>query len=214
MSYDRSFTKPDVGCADTPEKIDYSITTDPCRLRLHGGPYNLSIPASPTMFLRKQTFNFCTWETKLSFNPTTELEEAGSVVWWNYFTYSSIGIRKGRGDEDSDSTKASRIICFRPAHGKTIRLKLCRQDSDVYLYIRCGNQYEFGFSESSKPGNEDLQVHWLGEVSNKVMTSPPPVGLDFSGMMLGLYAFSEYQKSRNPAEFHYVQCRLQDSYKR
>jgi beta-xylosidase len=34
---------------------DYSLTERPNYLRLHGGPYNLSVPASPTMFLRKQT---------------------------------------------------------------------------------------------------------------------------------------------------------------
>lgn len=47
-------TKLTVYFADTLEKTDYCITKNPSRLRLYGGPYNLSISASPTMFLRKQ----------------------------------------------------------------------------------------------------------------------------------------------------------------
>lgn len=198
----------DAGFIDTPEKLDHAITSNPSRLRLYGGPYNLSVPASPTMFLRKQTSRCCVWETKISFHPMTEHEEAGSVLWWNYLTYSSIGIRKARSRDGMNPAPTARMIHFRSARGDTVSRLLEQPDSDVFLYIRCGKKYEFGFRELVGPGDEDGPIQWLGEASNEVMTSPPSAGLAFSGMMFGLYAFADYQRSLNAAEFHYAQIKL------
>ncbi|KAJ5619121.1 glycosyl hydrolase [Penicillium lagena] len=196
---------------NTTDKTDYSIMNNPSRLRLHGGPYNLSVPASPTLLLRKQTHRFCVWETKLSFHPTAEHEEAGSVVWWNYLTYSSIGIRKVDYGNNGDATAKARIIRFRSADCEVVERKLHSFDSDVVLLIRCGDsRYEFGFKELGKSENEMLEPQWLGGVSNETMTRPPPIGLAFSGMLLGLYAFAEFRKCTEPADFHYAEFRLRD----
>lgn len=144
------------------------------------------------MFLRKQLHRFCTWETQLSFNPLSPLAEAGSLVWWNYFTYSSIGIR-------TDGKK--RFIRFRDASGSFTERGLNGHSSDVVLRIVSADGYKFGFREADD-GDEDFQ--WLGEVSSAAMTQEPPLGLAFSGMMLGIYSFSEKQPSLAPADFHYV----------
>lgn len=200
--------KSDAGFTDTPEKIDHAITSNPSRLRLYGGPYNLSVPASPTMFLRKQTLRCCIWETKVSFYPTTEYEEAGSVIWWNYLTYSSIGIRKVRCRDGMNPAPTARVIHFKSPQGDAVSRLLEQLDSDVCFYIRCGKKYEFGFRELVGPGDEDGPIQWIGEASNEVMTSSPSAGLAFSGMMFGLYAFADYQQSLNAAEFHYAQCKL------
>lgn len=152
--------------ADTPFTVDYSLTERPGYLRLYGGPYNLSVPASPTLFLRKQIHRFCTWETKLTFQPTSIHTEAGTVVWWNYFTYSSLGIRK-KGDD--------RIICFRPSEGELVERQLDLA-TDVVLVVQCGNEYRFGYRESSSP-----QITWIGTLSNKAATRSPPIGAPFTG---------------------------------
>lgn len=152
---------------DTPFSVDYSLTERPNNLRLYGGPYTLSVPASPTMFLRKQTHRFCTWETKLSFQPISEHTEAGTVVWWNYFTHSSIGIRK-QGDQ--------RIIRFKPSEGDVIEATL-DPTGDVVLIIECGNEYRFGCRD---PSSEE--TIWIGSVANHVATKAPPVGAPFTGM--------------------------------
>ncbi|KAH8658543.1 glycosyl hydrolase [Ilyonectria robusta] len=208
------FSEPVLGLGwyrkNTPDKLDHAITSNPSRLRLYGGPYNLSVPASPTMFLRKQTLRCCIWETKVSFHPTTEHEEAGSVLWWNYLTYSSIGIRKARRGDGMSPAAAARMIHLRSARGDAVSRLLEQPDSDVCLYIRCGKKYEFGFRELVGPGDEDGPIQWLGEASNEVMTNPPSAGLAFSGMMFGLYAFADYQQSLNAAEFHYAQVKLID----
>jgi beta-xylosidase len=175
---------------DTPFVNDYSLTEQPNHLRLYGGPYNLSVPASPTMFLRKQTHRHCRWETMLSFQPTAEETEAGTVVWLNYFTYSSMGIRK-----DSKG----RFIRFRPSEGDVVEHRL-DTNTAVTLTIDCGTEYRFGYHEGT-----ESDIHWIGSVSNSVATAAPPVGANFTGMMLGLYAFGERQRCLAPADFAYAE---------
>lgn len=129
------------------------------------------------------------------------------MLWWNYLTYSSIGIRKKNTDRRVDSSTA-RIIRFRPAEGLDISHKLKWATTDVDIYLRCGNRYELGFLEVNLTREGlDEQIQWLGHVSNKVMTSPPSVGLSFSGMMIGLYVISNYHQSSNPADFHFLECK-------
>lgn len=183
---------------DTPAKKDYSLTERPGYFRLHGGPYNLSVPACPTLFLRKQTQRACIWTTRLSFEPTSPHTEAGTVLWWNYFTYSSIGIRLSSSKHDT------RVIRFRPAEGRVVEKELSTQRSGVLLVIECGEQYRFGFGEDDSP-TFPCQITWVGEVSNNTMTRAPPVGASFTGMMLGLYAFGERQPCLTPADFEFAE---------
>ncbi|KAJ5661448.1 uncharacterized protein N7477_009064 [Penicillium maclennaniae] len=194
VSWRDDFTSPKMQLGwyrkNTPFTVDYSLTERPNNLRLYGGPYNLSIPACPTLFLRKQTHRYCTWEIELTFEPISDYTEAGTVCWWNYFTYSSIGIRK-RGN--------NRVIHFRPSEGDKVERKL--NSSTVVLVVECGNEYRFGYRESTN------HVEWIGSVSNQAATRAPPVGASFTGMMLGLYAFGERQKCLTPADFAYAQFR-------
>lgn len=177
---------------DTPFVNDYSLTERPNYLRLHGGPYNLSVPASPTMFLRKQTHHVCRWETRLSFQPTLNETEAGTVVWLNYFTYSSIGIRKDTN---------GRFIRFRPSEGDIVEHRL-DTETPVTLTVDCGSEYRFGYHEGT-----ESEMHWIGSVSNSAATAAPPLGANFTGMMLGLYAFGERQRCLAPADFAYAEFR-------
>lgn len=153
--------------ADTPFTVDYSLTERPNTLRLYGGPYNLSIPACPTLLLRKQAHRFCTWETELTFEPTSEYTEAGTVCWWNYFTYSSIGIRK-RGN--------GQVLRFQPSEGNIVERDLI--SSTVVLVVECGNEYRFGYRQSTD------RVEWIGSISNQAATRAPPVGAPFTGKII------------------------------
>ena len=187
---------------DTPIKTDFSLTARPDHLRLYGSAYDLSVPACPTLFLRKQCHRFCTWETKLTFHPASAHAEAGTVLWWNYSTHSSIGIRL------SPHT-GTRVIRFRSATGGLLERRLSRAESDVVLIIQCGELYRFGFKELLDSNGEhgDSGVDWIGEVSNKIMTRAPLIGQPFAGMMLGLYSFGERQKCFAPADFSYAEFR-------
>ncbi|RDW83673.1 uncharacterized protein DSM5745_03999 [Aspergillus mulundensis] len=93
---------------NTPLKKDYTLlgsepSPSPSQgksgLRLHGAPYTLSTPSCPTLFLRKQTARICTWETKLRFRPDSVNVEAGTVVYRDYYTFASIGIRLAKSTE-------------------------------------------------------------------------------------------------------------------
>ncbi|KAJ5080874.1 CAZyme family GH43 [Penicillium angulare] len=177
---------------NTPMTTDFTLTERPGHLRLHGGPYNLSVPSSPTMFLRKQSHRFCTWETKMSFVPTSEHTEAGTVLWWNHFTYSSLGLRKN-GE--------NRIIRFRSSEDTVVEHVLSLT-KEIVLIVECGDQYRFGYREAT-----ESDIIWIGTVDNQITTKSPPVGAPFTGMMLGLYAFGERQRCLSPADFSYAEFR-------
>ncbi|CAG8954650.1 hypothetical protein HYFRA_00004571 [Hymenoscyphus fraxineus] len=187
---------------NTPMKVDYSLSEKPGVLRLLGSPYTLSIPTCPTLFLRKQTARNGTWSTRLSFHPTSSNTESGAVLWWNYFTYSSIGIRL------SPSESAQRVIRFRPASGEDVTVPLTSKVSTVEFFIHSSDEkYEFGFHElSSDKHIDDAEgVRWMGEVTTEDMTVDPPVGALFTGMMFGLYAFGEMEGCLVPADFEYAE---------
>ncbi|KAL5043039.1 hypothetical protein BDW71DRAFT_131257 [Aspergillus fruticulosus] len=163
---------------NTPLKKDYALLAFPTRpdqntnvsrgLRLLGAPYTLSTPSCPTLFLRKQTAQYCTWETKLLFFPDTVNVEAGTVVYLNYYTFVSIGIRLDPSHTESEDIdgppdravggvggKRKRIIRFTPSNthntpgfsSKAVDIPLVSRTSAVVLRIECGDSYRFGFRE-------------------------------------------------------------------
>ena len=144
------------------------------------------------MFLRKQTHRYCTWETQVSFQPTSHHTEAGTVVWLNYFTHSTLGIRKDNN---------GRFLRFQPSDGSTVECRL-KPATDVILTVDCGSEYRFGYREDT-----ESDIHWIGSVSNRAATAAPPVGANFTGMMLGIYAFGERQRCLAPADFAYAEFR-------
>lgn len=78
--------------ADTPLKQSYSLEERPGCLRLYGNCYDLSSPESPTMLLRKQTAYAQSFEATMAFEPSKAGYEAGIVLWWNQFSYATIGV--------------------------------------------------------------------------------------------------------------------------
>ncbi|KXJ85485.1 glycosyl hydrolase [Microdochium bolleyi] len=203
------FTGPDMQLGwyrkNTPLKTDFALANS--TLELHGGPYTLSSPAAPTLFLRKQCRRETLWTTRLGFVPGSARTEAGAVVYWNYFTYSSIGIRADPG--------MGRVIRYRPAEGEEVVLPLRTADGDVLLAIDCRlTSYRLGFvevtaDEEEKEEEEEAElvnrVNWVGEVSTAAMTRDPEVGMPFTGMTLGLYAFGDMERCLTPAVFRFAQ---------
>lgn len=150
------------------------------------------------MFLRKQSARRTRWSTRLDFRPTSGRTEAGTVVWWNYLTYSSIGVRQ--------AADGSRIIRFKPAEGAEKINGLETKDADVLLVVDCQDlYYRLGFKEV-KDGSVDgvSEITWVGSVSTDIMTRDPTVGAAFTGMMMGLYAFGEMERCLVPAVFRFA----------
>ena len=186
---------------DTPQTIDFSLTEKPGLLRLYGGPYSLSSPTCPTLFLRKQSTRSVTWETKLTFTPKSPRTEAGTVIWWNYLNNSSIGIRM------SHSNNSQRILRFRSSVGEELSTPLESLTSDVKLFVECGDMYKLGYIEMLDDKPEENCIKWLGRVENDVMIADPKIGAPFTGTLLGLYAFGELEGCLTPADFHYAEFR-------
>ncbi|KAF2855361.1 glycoside hydrolase family 43 protein [Plenodomus tracheiphilus IPT5] len=187
---------------NTPARTDYSLTDRPGHLSLHGGPYTLSTPTSPTMFLRKQRHWPVVWETQLDFQPKIPRVEAGTVVWWNYTCFASIGIRQSQV-----SGRDERIVRFTPpANAGQLVEKVIYGQEEIKLIVDCNaTSYRFGFRASEAQHESDWV--WLGEVDTQVMTRNPEIGQPFTGMMLGLYAFGELQPALTPAHFAYAEFR-------
>lgn len=179
---------------------DCSLTARSGYLRLYGGPYRLSSPNSPTALFRKQLHRQGVWRTRLSFEPDSPNCEAGTAVYWNYCTWSSIGVRK--------AASGARQVVLTPSEGEIISVDLNTNNAEVVLAIECQEvKYRFGFNEMAKADKKSPEngVRWLAEVSTESMTRDPPVGLPFTGMMFCLYAFGEMQRSLTPADYAYAE---------
>lgn len=181
---------------NTPLKREHSLLERKNHLRLWGGPYNLQALESPTMVLRKQNFARGIWETKLDFQAQHKHCEAGTVVYWNSYTFSSIGICKGSNGE-------SRVIRFKsptsPGEFMTTDHPLNHM-GPIKLATRFSEAgYTLGYA-----GDDDEAYHWLEHISMEALTVDPPRGMAFTGMMFGLYAYGELQKCLEPADFAFA----------
>ncbi|KAF1835200.1 putative glycosyl hydrolase, partial [Decorospora gaudefroyi] len=187
---------------NTPVKKDYSLTARPGHLTLYGGPYTLSMPTCPTLFLRKQRHWPVTWETQLTFQPSVPRVEAGNVVWWNYTCHARIGIAL--------NTQSQRIVRFTPpgTNAVAVERNIYEKGDVTFVVDSTDTTYRFGYREvcgaEKLPASREAWV-WLGEVDTQVLTQNPVIGQPFTGMMMGVYAFGELQGVLDSAEFAYAE---------
>ena len=74
------------------------------------------------------------------------------------------------------------------------------------MFIQCGYEDDtFRFREEATAGDE--KTEWLGSATNEIITRPPSVGLAFSGMLLGVYAYAKNRRAMTPASFYYAESR-------
>jgi hypothetical protein len=100
---------------DTPIKRHYSLTERPGYLRLYGNCYDLSSPEAPAMLLRKQTsYKGEAFRVRLDFNPRKSGYEAGLVLWWNQYSFATVGITAIEGRK----TGSSKTVVFRAPTGQ------------------------------------------------------------------------------------------------
>jgi len=181
-------------------ETECSLTARPGYLRMYGGPFRLSSPNSPTAVFRKQLHSQGVWRTRMAFAPDSPDCEAGTAVYWNYTTWSSIGVRK--------ATSGARQIVVTLCEGESDSTDLETDDAEIILAIECeGSKYRFGFQEMTKAVKKSSEnnFRWFGEVTTETMTRDPSIGLPFTGMMFCLYAFGEMQRSLAPADYAYAE---------
>ncbi|KAG8622890.1 hypothetical protein KVT40_009401 [Elsinoe batatas] len=182
----------------TPLKQCHDLETRPGHIRLYGNCYNLSSPEAPAMLLRKQSEYTDSFHVKMQFSPSRSGYEAGIVLWWNQFSYSTIGLTKLRGTTDlSELVIASKSPSGGAGvHAQEIKSLPPNQASKT-----------LDLSIHSSTTSYRLQAHIEGtlvhaiEVAASELTVMPPFGGSFCGVMFGIYSFGDSEPVLDPADF-------------
>ncbi|EPE34989.1 Arabinanase/levansucrase/invertase [Glarea lozoyensis ATCC 20868] len=185
---------------NTPLKPD--ILTTNSTLTLLGSAYTVSSPSTPTLILRKQSSRVQLFSTLLrSYVPNSERTEAGVVIYWNHFSYASLGVRLSPAGK-----RMLRLTHEQPAGKEVKDVELRGMGGDITFFIKSTEEdYVFGYMESLGSSGDEQGVQWLEPIPNTTLTIDPPIGMAFTGMMMGLYAFGEMEGCLVPAEFGWVE---------
>ena len=83
----------------TPLGHAYSLTSHPGQLALYPGGFRLDDYECPSALLRKQITLSGTWTTRMTFEPGSDHEEAGAVMYVSAVSYVSMYVRWARQGE-------------------------------------------------------------------------------------------------------------------
>ena len=97
----------------------YSLSERPGCLALRGGAHDISVEHAPSILLRKQPLFDLDWSTEVSFDPTREGEEAGTLVWLTGTMYAALGIRR-------NAQGGLELVWRRPAELNKIEVRVAR----------------------------------------------------------------------------------------
>ncbi|RYP79778.1 hypothetical protein DL769_002800 [Monosporascus sp. CRB-8-3] len=190
---------------NTPLKQSYTLIERPGHLRLYGNCYNLWSPEAPAMLLRKQSSYTETFSAKLQFHPRKPGYEAGIVLWWNQYSFASIGIRLVAADDNSEHRH--KTVVFREPTGKAGDFMVSSQEAAAAVAADTA-----ALSVEAYPASYRLKVAFGGEersfdVAAQMLTVMPPVGSAFCGAMFGIYSFGEWEPVLDPADFSDIRIR-------
>ncbi|KAI9163834.1 Non-reducing end alpha-L-arabinofuranosidase BoGH43B [Paramyrothecium foliicola] len=192
---------------NTPLKKSYSLTERPGHLRIYGNCYELGSPEAPAMLLRKQSSYNEKFSTKLHFRPSKLGYEAGISLFWNQYSYATIGVTAVQA---SDNEPAKPTLVLREPTGRNGDIKTSyplletgkdiNVDEPVYLSI------------TANPTNYQLEISTSGHnvnasVDSETLTIFPPVGGAFCGVMFGIYASGKGEPVLDPADFADIEIR-------
>ncbi|KAM0335531.1 hypothetical protein ACHAQA_000579 [Verticillium albo-atrum] len=173
----------------------------PGHLRVHGNCYDLNSPESPALLLRKQSSFHETFRATMSFKPSRLGYESGVTLWWNQYSYASVGIA---AVATPDGEGLVQTVVAREPTGKNGEFKT------TYPLLEAGHQLDTSkpvhLSIEARPTDYTLSLS-SGDASASVsctsetLTIAPPVGCAFSGAMFGLYAFGKSEPALDPSDF-------------
>ncbi|KAF4551803.1 Hypothetical protein D9617_12g036930 [Elsinoe fawcettii] len=182
----------------TPLKQCYDLTSQPESLRLYGNCYDLSSPEAPAMLLRKQSEYTDSFHAKLHFAPSRRGCEAGVVLWWNQFSYASLGIARVKDAQGKESiVLTSKIPTGQPGAHETQTTALNQDTASAAL----------SFSIEASPAGYVLSCHAAGaslhneKVDASSLAVMPPIGGAFCGTMFGIYSIGKGEPVLDPADF-------------
>lgn len=180
------------------------------------------------MLLRKQTSYAQLFTATMEFNPTQVGYEAGIVLWWNQFSYATVGVtlltlpdgekvqtivRRSPSSENGvpnvsqHDSSLSPYCKQRGSHTawQTTYPFLSPQDAPEQVE-RLVSQGPFEMMIRCDKGEYTLGLRQsieedYGSCRAEDLTVTPPVGGAFTGMMFGVYAFGKGEPVLDPADF-------------
>ena len=168
---------------------------------MYGNCYDLTSPESPALLLRKQSSYKDIFRAKMSFKPSRTGYESGVTLWWNQYSFASIGLGVV---EPSEGAEPVRTIITRSPTGKNGEFKVAYPllesgkaigaDGDVHFTIEAG---EAEYKLTLAAGEVNASFSFAAED----LTINPPVGCAFCGAMFGLYAFGKSEPALDPSDF-------------
>ncbi|KAI1879924.1 hypothetical protein JX265_001545 [Neoarthrinium moseri] len=183
---------------NTPLKQCYSLTEKPGFLRIYGNCYDLTWPEAPAMLLRKQTSYHETFHATMYFDPTQTGYEAGMVLWWSQFSFATIGVTLHGGSEGQGAPVRT-LVCRRPKVGGGVQESygptLKAGGSEAVRLMITARATEYALEISSNEATEKVVI------GASELTTMPPVGGAFCGVMVGLYSFGKGEPVLDPADF-------------
>ncbi|CAH0053697.1 unnamed protein product [Clonostachys solani] len=189
---------------NTPLKPCYTLTEEPGVLRIYGNCYNLTSPESPALLLRKQSSYNEKFITLMNFRPTRVGYESGVVLWWNQYSFASIGVTAVK---DSGSVGYRQTVVLREPTGNNGEFKV------TYPFLDAGREFDASLpvklSIQSKPTNYILSLQSANTeinvaVASETLTIFPPVGGAFCGAMYGIYSFGSSEPVLEPSDFRAI----------
>lgn len=175
----------------TPDIPLYSLSCRPGWLRLFGNPSSLSDTASPAFIGRRQQHMCFSARTRMEFLPS-EAAEAGIAVFYNpQYYYALLYTKKGRDTG----------LCLCSCINGSLQCLAWIPWENANTYFRVSaffQDYSFFYSHDGE--------NWLpagSPVSGKVLNKESGGG--FTGVYVGMYAFSGKQPCQNPADFDWFE---------
>jgi hypothetical protein len=152
--------------------------------------------------LRKQAGYNETFRARMHFKPSRLGYESGVTLWWNQYSFASIGVGMV---EPSEGAEAVPTVIARQPTGKNGELKVSYPllDSGVAFGADDG---AVQLTIDTTPTDYKLTLS-VGEVSAsvsfvaEVLTINPPVGGAFTGTMFGIYACGKTEPVLDPSDF-------------
>lgn len=190
---------------NTPLKPCYSLSERPGYVRIHGACYDLSSPEAPALLLRKQESYYDEFCAEMDFRPSHKGYEAGVTVWWNMFSYASIGVTAA----DVDSRIVRTVVCRHPtgtaAKMETTFPLLLKDEAAINEHTIDDSAPVQIFAKAS-PTTYTLNLRQRSTVASfsfsaESLTVMPPVGAAFTGAMFGIYSFGCWEPVLDPADF-------------
>ena len=138
----------------------------------------------------------------MDFKPSRLGYESGVTLWWNQYSFASIGVGIV---EPSEGAEAVRTVIARQPTGKNGELKVSYPLLDSGVTLGADDAVQLTIDTTST--DYKLTLSAGGEVSASVafsaetLTINPPVGGAFTGTMYGIYAFGKSEPVLDPSDF-------------